>query len=291
MDKKISVSIGIFAHNEENNIKKILNSIEKQKTDIAKIKEIMIVSSGSTDKTDKLIRQFSKKDKRIKFLQQFKREGKASAINLFIRNSHAQILVIISSDLRLHSESIEEITLPFIKQEVGMVGAHPIPCNTQQSEVGKEVALLWHLHHLVSLHAPKCGEMVAFRSVVRSIPKQSAVDEATLEVLLKLIGFKVVYAPRAIVFNKAAKTVNDFILQRRRIYAGHLWLQNNYHYQVSTMNSKNNFEAILTYFQKNPEEIIILIKLIILEIYSRFLGWVDYNILGKNPYIWKMVER
>jgi poly-beta-1,6-N-acetyl-D-glucosamine synthase len=291
MSKGLPVSIGVFAHNEESNINRVIESILNQKTEVAKIKEVLVISSGSHDRTNALVRKLVKKDKRIKFLEQFKRQGKSSAINLFLQMSTSKIVIVVSSDLRLHSDTVEEMTLPFLHPDVGMVGGHPIPCNSQHSRIGREVKLLWQLHHLVSLHHPKCGEIVAFRNVIRSIPKESAVDEANIEVLLKLIGYKIVYAPRAIVYNKVPRTIGDFLTQRRRVYAGHRWVSQKYNYQVSTMDMHNNFQAVFDYFVANPSELLPLSKLIALEFYGRFLGWVDFFVLGKNPYVWKMVKR
>ena len=131
MSKTISVSIGVFAHNEESNIRKVLNSIAKQKTEIAEIKEILIISSGRIDRTNKIIREYEKKDERIKLIVQLEREGKSSAINLFLRKATARVMVVISSDLRLHSEAVEELAIPFLHRNVGMVGGHPKPSNTQ----------------------------------------------------------------------------------------------------------------------------------------------------------------
>lgn len=289
--KNVSVSIGIFAHNEESNIEKTLESVLSQKTEIAKIKEILVISSGSSDKTNAIVRNYCKKYKKVKLLEELKRKGKSSAVNLFIRKSKAQILTAISADLQLSKNAIEEITLPFLQNKVGMVGAHPKPKEVNKSQVGNEVKLLWKLHHVISLVKPKCGEMVAFRKVIRSIPKESAVDEASIEVLLKLIGYEIVYAPRAIVYNKAPKTIKDFLTQRRRIFAGHIWINEKYNYKVSTMDINNDLEAVFSYFIKNPKDIMSLVKLIFLEIFGRILGFFDYHILGKNPYIWKMVKR
>jgi biofilm PGA synthesis N-glycosyltransferase PgaC len=289
--QSLSVSVGIFAHNEENNIKRCIESVQKQKTEVAEIKEILVISSGSNDRTNEIVRRMAKTDDRIILLEQFKREGKSSAVNYFIRNANGQILVAVSSDLRLHTKSIEEITLPFLYKNVGMVGGHPKPCNVTDSKVGKEVDLLWKLHHIVSLHNPKCGEIIAFRKVIRSIPKESTLDDATLEVLMRLIGFDVVYAPRSIVFNKAPITVGDFITQRKRNYSGHIWTFEHYNFKVSTMGVGNNLKAVIEYFGENPTKFSTLIRLLILEAISRFLGWIDYRVLGKNPYIWKMVKR
>mgnify|MGYP001008797217 CR=1 FL=1 len=291
MSHTINVSIGIFAYNEERNIGKTINSILKQKTEVAQIKEIFIISSGSSDRTNNIIRQALEKDKRLFFIEQLERQGKSSAINLFVRKANSPVLIVVSADVRLHTEAVEEITLPFLHENVGMVGAHPIPSNINQSEIGREGKLLWELHHQVSLKHPKCGEMIAFRKVIRSIPPQSAVDEAAIEVLLRLIGYKVVYAPRAIVYNKVPETIKEFLDQRRRVYAGHQWISRTYNYNVSTMNINNVLKALLEYLSQHPRDIVPLIKLLGLECYGRLLGWIDYFIFNRNPYIWKMVKR
>lgn len=288
---QLSVSLGVFAHNEGRNIVGALQSIAKQKLDLIAIKEIIVISSGSYDRTNELVRQAAKQDSRIRLIEQIRREGKSSAINEFINRSRAEVLIAISGDLRLHTRAVEEISLPFLNPDIGMAGAHPIPLNIQHNPIGRHIRILWHLHHLISIQQPKCGEMVAFRKVIRSIPKESAVDEATLEVLLHLIGYQIVYAPRAIVYNRGPESISDFVKQRRRVYVGHQWVTGKYHYQVSTMKSVSVTKVIRQHLLNHPEDLIPTIQLVGLEALSRLLGWVDFNILNRNPYIWNMVSR
>ena len=289
--KKLKVSLGVFAYNEENNIVRTLQSISKQKLELVEIKEIIVVSSGSYDRTNELVRQYAAQDKRVRLIEQLFREGKSSAVNIFMQHSRSNILIAISGDLRLHSRAVEQISLPFFHDLVGMVGCRPIPVNIQHNPLGHQVRLLWQLHHLVSLRTPKCGEMVAFRKVVRSIPKESAVDEATLEVLLRMVGYEVVYAPRAIVYNKGPKTIKDFIKQRRRIYVGHHWVKESYNYQVSTMKTTSTLSVIKEHLLSHPEDSYHMAKLLLLEAVSRLLGWMDYHLFQRNPFVWDMVSR
>lgn len=288
---RVTMSVGVFAYNEARNIGKVLDSLLKQKLDYVQIKEILVISSGSFDRTNEIVRQYTRKYKHIHLLDQLKREGKSAAINEFMHRAKSNVLTVISADLRLHTRAIEELGLPFLHEDVGMVGCRPIPVNVQNNPIGPEIKLLWHFHHLVSLHNPKCGEMVAFRKVLKSIPRESAVDEATIEVMLHLIGYKVIYAPRSIAYNRGPKTISDFIKQRRRVYAGHLWVQDHYHYQVSTLKTASTLQMIRSHLLTNPQDLIPTAKLLSLEMVSRFLGWFDYTVLNRNPYIWNMVER
>ena len=287
----LTVSLGIFCCNEANNIGKLLASIQKQKTDRIIIKEILVVSSGSYDHTNDIVRTYAKQDKRIKLIDQLSREGKSAAINEFLTQAKSDILVIASGDIRLHTKAVEEIGLPFFHAEIGMVGAHPIPVNVSNNPWGEEIRLLWYFHHLISLQAPKCGEMVAFRNVLKSIPHESAVDEATIEVLLNLIGYKVAYAPRSFVFNKGPSSFQDLIKQRRRIYAGHLWVSQKYHYQVSTLKTVSTAQVIRGHLFSHPQDLYTVFRLVSIETISRLLGWFDFVILHRNPFVWGMVER
>lgn len=290
-DKKITVSIGIFCYNEENNIEAALLSVQQSKTEVAKIKEIVVVSSGSFDRTNQIVRRMAARDRRIKLITEAERHGKSTAINLFLRRVKPEIMMSMSGDLRVKKDTIEELTLPFLDAQVGMAGAHPVPTNCRFSSVGREMGLLWELHHRVALKKPKCGEMVAFRNVIRKIPAESAVDEANLEVLLRLIGFSVVYAPRAIVLNKVPKNLGDLIKQRRRVEAGHLWIKETYNYTVSTMDYSLVANILWQLLLEQPNRLGTVIRLILYEILARALGWIDYNVLKKNPFVWDMVAR
>jgi poly-beta-1,6-N-acetyl-D-glucosamine synthase len=291
IDKKILVSVGVFCYNEEKNIAEVLDAILKSTTKRVEIMEILVVSSGSYDLTDEIVESYQAKDTRIKLISELHRNGKASAINVFMRQAAGEVLIVLSGDVRVGEHAIEQISLPFLDREVGMVGAHPIPINANLSYVGKEMKLMWELHHEVSLIKPKCGEMVAFRKVINRLPKKSAVDEATLEVLLKMIGFKVIYAPMAVVYNKVPLSIGEFIKQRRRVAAGHMWLKDKYQYGVSTFETDRVSRVIVNYLINNPREWKVVVTLIMLELAARMAGWIDYRILGINPYVWGMVRR
>jgi len=54
----ITISVGIMAYNEEANIRGLLNAVIDQKIQEGTVSEIFIVSSGSRDKTNDIVREF-----------------------------------------------------------------------------------------------------------------------------------------------------------------------------------------------------------------------------------------
>jgi hypothetical protein len=166
---------------------------------------------------------------------QEERAGKASAINLFIAAAHAPILVLASADVLVGPDAIGELLQHFHDPAVGMVGAHPIPVNDEQTFLGYAVHLLWRLHDQIAREFPKLGEIVAFRNVVPGIPPYTAVDEISIQAAVTQLGYRLVYEPQAIVYNRGPMTVADFLRQRRRIAAGHHQVAKDNGYVASTM--------------------------------------------------------
>jgi poly-beta-1,6-N-acetyl-D-glucosamine synthase len=281
------VSIGIMAYNEDKNIGHLLESIFNQKLNKIIIKEIIIVSSGSTDKTNQIIKSYVKKSPKIKLFIQRKRQGKSSAVNVFMSEAKSGLIVLVSADLLLEESSLENLVSPFKDSDVGIVGSHPIPLNNPNSFMGYTAHLLWNLHHQVSLNKPKMGEMVAFRKIFKKIPILSAVDEVNIEALIRGQGYKAVYAPKAIVYNKGPENLLEFIAQRRRIFAGHLAANYEYSYEVSTMSGWRILHLIVKAFKPNWRFFFWIPVVILLEVYCRMLGLLDYKFKLRNHTVWQ----
>ena len=290
MKKMLKCSVGIMAYNEEKNIGRLLSALLGQELEKAKIEEIWVVASGCTDRTEEIVRDFSQKDRRIRLLAQEKREGKASAINLWIKNASPDILVMESADTIPEKDTVENMVSPFQNPEIGMTGAHPIPTNNPKTFMGFATHLLWNLHHHISLKNPKMGEMVAFRKVISEIPQDTAVDEASIEAAIKKLGYRVKYAPDAIVRNKGPENMKDFLKQRKRIQTGHLELKEKEKYRVSTVNSGRILAALFKNFLLDWRFVIFTPLVITLEIWGRILGWYDWRFKRKKHNIWEIAE-
>jgi len=288
----IRVSAGVMAYNEEKNIERLLEALSAQNLETVEICEIIVVSSGSTDGTDAIVRRWSARDRRVRLIRQEERRGKSSAINLFLAEarSSADVFVLESGDTVPHPDCVENMVAPFADQTVGMTGGRPTPIDDPNTFMGFVVHMLWRLHHRLALRTPKLGEMVAFRSFVTSIPSESAVDEASIEAIVAEHGKRLLYAPEAIVYNKGAATVGDFLKQRRRIYAGHLWLEREQSYEVSTKNVGGILSVLLADLEFTPRNLLWTAGGVWLEFFGRLLGLIDFHVLGRNPFTWDVSE-
>jgi cellulose synthase/poly-beta-1,6-N-acetylglucosamine synthase-like glycosyltransferase len=286
----INCSIGVLAHNEAQNIGHLLQALCEQKLKNVNIYEIIVVSSASRDATDEIVNDYAKKYDHIRLISEPERQGKAAAINTFLKEAKSDIVVIESGDTIPAEDTIEKLVSPFADEKVGMTGGRPMPVNDESSFIGYSVHLLWRLHHKMALYSAKLGEMVAFRKVIDSIPVDSAVDEASIESEIISRNLTLKYIPDAIIHNKGPETISDFIKQRRRIQAGHLWLKRTQNYSVASQNSSVLFKLTLDEIKENPKKLPLLLGTIILEIWGRILGYYDLVIKKRNPYKWDIAK-
>lgn len=282
----IRCSVGITAHNEEANIAQILQAMLTQRLYEVEITEIIVVASGCTDRTEDIVRAFVAQHPRVRLFVQEKREGKTSAINVFLKHAKETICVLESGDTVPAEDAIEGMVRMFRDPAVGMTGAHKVPVNTPDHIVGLLSHLRLKLEHQLCLEIPRLGELIAFRKVFDAIPPDVAMDEAFVEALVIKRGLQVRYAPDAVVFNMGPETVQDFVKQRRRNYAGHLHLRDKYDYEVSSLGLTRLFKLAFDEILGALQLIWILFMLAFLEGYSRLLGWYDYRIHKRTHVIW-----
>jgi biofilm PGA synthesis N-glycosyltransferase PgaC len=289
---KMRCSVGITAHNEEANIARLLDAMLTQQLDEVKITEIIVVASGCTDNTCDITRDFEAREPRIKLLVQEEREGKVSAVNLFLKHAQEEICVLESGDTLPGEDSVENLVKMFRDPEVGMTGAHKVPVNVPDQVVGYLSHLRLTLEHSLCLEIPRLGEMIAFRKVFDEIPPDVAMDEAFVEALMIERGLQVRYAPDAMVYNMGPETFSDFVRQRRRNYAGHLHLKHKYGYRVSSLDNvrvvRLAFTEIWRATSHTARLFYVLTALAAIEIYSRILGSYDYYIKGDRHVVWDM---
>ena len=282
----IRCSVGITAHNEEPNIGKLLAAMLAQELNTVEITEIIVVASGCDDRTVPIIQEYVAKDPRVKLIVQEEREGKTSAINQFLQNAREEICVLESGDTLPRADSIENLVKLFEDPQVGMTGAQKIPVNVPEHIVGYMSHLRLQMEHQLCLEIPRLGELIAFRKVFNQLPPDVAMDEAFVEALVIQRGLAVRYAPDAVVYNMGPETLGEFIMQRRRNYAGHLHLVRKYGYRVSSLETGRVARIALDELGNALRLIVTLIWLALVEAFARVLGTYDYYVKGDKHVVW-----
>jgi len=217
-------SIIVPAYNEE---KVIINRIKNLETlNYPKDKyEIIIVESGSTDDTYKIVREYIKaRGNRfpiIKLLHEAERKGKPSAVNYGKRYSDGEIILVTDANSIFDRNVLKELAPHFKDPKVGAVGGRFIPIKDNSGEVG--VDFYWDWEFLMRLGESQLystcimhGEINAWRKELVDLNPQLISDDLMipLEVISK--GRLVKYEPNAVVYEKVPPTKIDEIKQRKK---------------------------------------------------------------------------
>lgn len=288
----IKCSIGIMAYNEEANIGRTIRAVLDQQCSSVKIEEIIVVASGCTDRTVPIVTVIALQEPRVRLCIQEKREGKASAINLFLKQAASPVVVLIGADVIPETSAIEHLCTHFKDPKIGMVGGRPIPVNDASTFMGYAAHMLWRIHDRLARVNPKLGEVIAFRNVISGISTNSAVDEISIQALISQLGYQLLYEPACIVYNKGPLNAKDFLKQRRRIYTGHLKVRNQQGYEASTMKVGSIVYQLIAcrdFTMSSPWQTMWTLGVVILEGYARIQGYYDYW-RKREHHIWQMVD-
>jgi biofilm PGA synthesis N-glycosyltransferase PgaC len=295
MPEPVECSIGVMAYNEERNIGNLLRALCTQRLETVTIGEIVVVASGCTDNTESVVEDEIACDRRIRLLVQARREGKMSAINLFLHNARCPVVVIINADVLPEGDCIERLVAPFADPGVGITGGRPVAINRRDTLPGFAAHLLWEMHHQISLTAPKMGELIAYRNFPEiEISPDTVDDEGIVEELVARKGMRKVYVPEAVLHLRGPTTVREFVKRRRNIYAGHLQLRARTAYTPSTFGTlslvRKLFKPLLRMTGGSPVQLLRVAGVAALEVCARFLGAYDWYVLKRDHRIWDPAE-
>lgn len=300
----MKVSVGICAYNEEENIGNLLSNLQNQQVPKPfKIIEIIVVSSGSTDKTDEIVQKMAKKDARIKLIVERERKGKAHALNLLLKNAKGDILVVVSADTEPKKDALTRL-LKAIKNNVGGACAKTVPHYKNPTVLNVSYSFLWKVHNRMLLNetingalSHLGGDMWAIRKgIVTEIPSNIINDDAFIGITIRRKGWKIVFVPEAEVFIKAPHTPLEYINQRERILIGHKQIEKTTGTPPTTIGAlafkKTSYSMKILVEELKMQKIKDLIKIcvgIFLEMVSNILALI--NLKKTSDYlIWKQIR-
>jgi cellulose synthase/poly-beta-1,6-N-acetylglucosamine synthase-like glycosyltransferase len=219
------VSLLIIAHNEEKVIgRKIENSLDlnypKDKI------EIIVVDDGSNDRTRDIVREYEKFG--VKLIEQSPRRGKASAINLGLKNVNGEVIVITDANSMFHKDAIKNLVRHFSIPVVGGVGGRYEPKNLEGTHIGFGNLMYWKLERFIRERESSIDSIVGMngnimairRGIIERIDENLLTEDFDITVSLREKGFRVLYDPEAFSWKPAPKSLKDEIIQKKRRIIG-----------------------------------------------------------------------
>lgn len=223
--KKKSLTIGIPAYNEESNISYLLSEILSQKNRNFVLKEIIIASDGSSDKTIEKVKELN--SKKITIIEGKKRKGATYRQNQIIDRTNTDVLVLLDADISLEGDKfLDEIIKPFYSQKADLVSTRLLTMSAK-NYLEKILAVSHEFKNSVFENYKKGKNIYTCHGAARAFSKNlyknfkflnNAGEDAYSYLFAKKNGYKYVYTRKAICYIRVPSTIGDHKKQSVRFF-------------------------------------------------------------------------
>ncbi len=222
-----AVSVLVPAFCEESVIEKTIHAVlgsEYRNFDV------IVVDDGSTDRTFEVLQREFGTNARVKLIQK-ENGGKASALNLAVASSDAEIVVAIDADTMIRPDAIAMLVRHFNDPRIGAVAGN-VKVGNRRGMLGKFQALEYITAQNIDRRAQELvngvlvvpGSIGAWRKeaieAAGYYKSETLAEDADLTVSVIRSGYRVVFEPDAIAITEAPETVHQFLIQRLRWVLG-----------------------------------------------------------------------
>jgi len=224
------VSVLIAAYNEAREIGRTVANKLSQDYPPNRL-EIIVVSDGSTDDTDRIVEGLSHgAGGRLRLLRQEPRQGKTMALNLAVRQAKGEILVFSDANSFYDGDAIRRLVRSFADPSVGYVTGRMVYTNPDGTGVGEGSGAYMRYENLLREAETRLNSVVGvdggIDAVRRELYAPMSADQLPDFVLpLSVVeqGRRVVYESSARVYEDALSAAADEFRMRVRVSLRALW--------------------------------------------------------------------
>jgi undecaprenyl-phosphate 4-deoxy-4-formamido-L-arabinose transferase len=109
MTEKVAVSVVVPVYNEKDNIEELYDRLTRVLQNLNRSYEIIFVNDGSTDASDRMLRDIAEKDEHIMAIEFNRNYGQHQAIFAGFENASGDVVVTIDADLQNPPEEIPNL--------------------------------------------------------------------------------------------------------------------------------------------------------------------------------------
>lgn len=219
-----NVSLLIAAYNEEDTIEaKIINSLS---LDYPKDKiEIVVVSDGSTDKTDGVVKCFEKDG--VKLFRVEGRVGKTEARNQAVLAMNTEIIVFSDATAIYEKDAILKLVRNFSDPTVGMVSGNLKYFDKGQGSMGLATKLYWNYEKMIKKAQSQLytltgavGCINAFRRKLYHVLPANIIEDFTEPLMIVAQNYRIVYEEEAVSYERTTQKPSQEFNMRVRVIRG-----------------------------------------------------------------------
>ncbi|HWR37607.1 MAG TPA: glycosyltransferase family 2 protein [Clostridia bacterium] len=217
------VSIIMPAHDEETHLPAKLENLKELEYESGML-EIIIVSDGSTDRTNEFLSHVT--DPRVTVVILDERQGKPNALNQAVAQASGDVLLFCDAATLFQPDTVRMLARHFVNPNVGVVcGALRFEGSTESKQTE---GTYWKYETVLRLMESRLGATLTAsgalyamrRSAYSPIAKNTIIEDLIIPMGARKLGLAVLYDPEAIGVEYAASTVAGEFTRRVRLAIG-----------------------------------------------------------------------
>jgi cellulose synthase/poly-beta-1,6-N-acetylglucosamine synthase-like glycosyltransferase len=229
-DIEPSITVVIAAFNEEREIESTV--VNKLSQDYPSDRlEVIVVSDGSTDRTDEILRGLADRSEgRLRLLRQEPRQGKTLALNMALRHTSSDIVTFADANSIYAPNALRSLVRSFADPSVGYVTGQMIYTNPTDAGIGEGSGTYMSYENVLRSLENKLGSIVGVDGGIDAVRRQLYVSmrpdqlpDFVLPLSVVEQGKRVVYEPDALLYEPALSHAGDELRMRVRVSLRALW--------------------------------------------------------------------
>jgi cellulose synthase/poly-beta-1,6-N-acetylglucosamine synthase-like glycosyltransferase len=198
------VSAVMVVRNEEAAIAPKLGNLLALDYPPAKL-EVVVVSDGSTDGTEKMLAEFARNDSRVRPVMKPDSRGKAAGLNHAIAAARGEVLLFTDARQPIEPQALRLLIENFADPEVGAASGELMLGDPRTGETGKGMGLYWRIEKKIRELESASGSVAgatgalycARRDLLDPLPQGAILDDVLLPMQIVRRGSRVIFDSRA----------------------------------------------------------------------------------------------
>ena len=217
------VTLIIAAHNEEAYLRNKIANIRRLDYPRDHL-QVIIVSDGSTDGTNRILRATPEGDIECIFLPI--RGGKSSALNHAVAQARHNILILSDAATLFAQNAVKKLIRHFADARVGVVcGALQFEASTESRQTE---GVYWTYESMLRLMEARLGATLTASGAIYALrrccypglPADTVLEDLIIPMNARKLGYRVLYDPEAVGRDFAASSVAGEFTRRVRVATG-----------------------------------------------------------------------
>lgn len=216
------LSILIAASNEEADIGRKLEETLQLDYPAGRM-EILVLSDGSCDRTDEIVKEFAGRG--VRLIKIPERGGKTNAQNHGATEARGQVLVFSDATTTYHSLALRYLACRYQDYHVGAVSGRYQYFDPQQSSpTGAGTIAFWNYENNIKMQQSQvgtltgcCGCIYSVRRDLYTILPPDVISDLVQPLWVIQQGFRVVFEHRALAYEQTTESVAEEFAMRVRV--------------------------------------------------------------------------